>query len=84
MNVRVVTLRYSANLQGFPEKARREAVSGREVLDVREHFFVHRNVPHLTMVLLFGDGRGKVGGQDRTRDPGTELPARSCGESLRR
>jgi hypothetical protein len=45
---------------------------------------VHGNVPHLTMVLLLGDGRGKVGGHDRTRDPGTELPARARSESLRR
>lgn len=56
MQVRVVTLRYSDALQGFPEDALRAATSGRDVLELREHFFVHGNVPHLGLVLLLGDG----------------------------
>ena len=39
MDVRVVTLRYSDGLQGFPEEALRKATAGRDVLAVREHFF---------------------------------------------
>jgi superfamily II DNA helicase RecQ len=56
MQVRVVTLRYSEGLQGFPEEALRTASAGREVLEVREHFFVHGSVPHLALVLLLGEG----------------------------
>jgi len=58
MRVRIVTLRYSDGLQGFPEDALRAATAGREVLEVREHFFVHGTVPHLALVLLLGDDPG--------------------------
>ena len=55
MDVRVITLRYQEGLQGFPEEALRRAISGREVLEAREHFFMHGNVPHLALTLLLGD-----------------------------
>jgi len=54
MDVRVITLRYSDGLQGFPEAALTKATTGREVLEVREHFFVHGNVPHLALIVLLG------------------------------
>ena len=75
MDIRVVTLRYSDGVQGFPEEALLKAVSGREVLEAREHFFVHGNVPHMAVVLLLGDA---AGGGARQRppgpDPGEALP----------
>lgn len=55
MDVRVITLRYQDALQGFSEEALRKAISGREVLEAREHFFMHGNVPHLLLTLLLGD-----------------------------
>ena len=55
MQIRVVTLRYNEALQGFPEDVLRTVTFGREVLNVSEHFFVHGNVPHLTLVLSLGD-----------------------------
>jgi len=55
MDVRVITLRYQGGVQGFPEEALRKAISGREVLEAREHFFTHGNVPHLALTLLLGD-----------------------------
>jgi len=39
MDVRVITPRYQEGQQGFPEGALREATAGREVPEVREHFF---------------------------------------------
>ncbi len=33
----------------------RKAISGHEVLEAREHFFMHGNVPHLLLTLLLGD-----------------------------
>lgn len=77
MQVRVITLRYSEGLQGFPEEALREATAGREVLEVREHFFVHGGVPHLSLVLLTGDGPGasqKPSTGRSEEDPGAQLP----------
>ena len=76
MDVRVVTLRYQEGQQGFPEGALRQATAGREVLEVREHFFTHGNVPHLALVLLLGDAPA---GATRTRE-GQRLP--DAGEDL--
>ena len=54
MQIRQITLRYAEGLQGFPEDALREATAGREVLEVREHFFVHGGVPHLAAPVTEG------------------------------
>ena len=51
MDVRVITLRYQDALQGFSEEALRKAISGREVLEAREHFFMHGNVFRLVRTL---------------------------------
>lgn len=55
MQIRILTLRYNEALQGFPEDVIKAATFGREVLSLQEHFFVHGNVPHLTLVLSLGD-----------------------------
>ena len=75
MRIRVLTLRYSDGLQGFPEDALREACAGGELLEAREHFFVHGNVPHLALVLMLSEtepGRGPR--PNSGDDPGNELP----------
>ena len=72
MYVKVVTLRYQEGVQGFPEGALREATAGREVLDVREHFFTHGNVPHLALVLLLGDGASEGFSRRNTNAPDPE------------
>lgn len=75
MQVRVITLRYSEGLQGFPEEALRQATAGHEVLEVREHFFVHANAPHVGLVVLLGDSAGHEGRRVAAGpDPGEELP----------
>lgn len=73
MDVRVVTLRYQESVQGFVEEALTRATAGREVLEVREHFFIHGNVPHLALVLLLGEAR-EVTRRREGPDPGDELP----------
>ena len=76
MHLRILTLRYNEGLQGFPEDAVREAAAGHEVLEVREHFFLHGNIPHLALVLLLGDG-ATAGPRPPPRpedDPGLQLP----------
>lgn len=55
MQIRVITLRYSEAHQGFSEDALKAATFGRDVLNVTEHFFVHGNIPHLTLVLSLAD-----------------------------
>ena len=80
MDVRVITLRYQEGQQGFPEGALRQATAGREVLEVREHFFTHGNVPHLALVLLLGDG---VSDGFRPRDSNAPNPEESLPEDRR-
>ncbi len=80
MNVRVVTLRYQEGMQGFPEEALRQASAGREVLEAREHFFMHGNVPHLALVLMLGDGPSDG---YRPRDPNAPNPEESVPEDRR-
>ena len=79
MDVRVITLRYQDGVQGFPEEALRKAISGREVLEVREHFFIHANVPHMALLVTLGDGVGAGTGSGsmgkrQEIDPGEQLP----------
>ena len=75
MRVRVITLRYDEALLGFPEEAVRQACGQGELLEVREHFFVHGNVPHLALVLLLAEGRETPrDGAPRGEDPGNALP----------
>lgn len=75
MQIRVITLRYKEALQGFPEDALKASTFGREVLGVTEHFFVHGNVPHLTLVLSLGDSPMYENSTSyRMRDPNTPNP----------
>jgi hypothetical protein len=80
VDVRVITLRYQEGLQGFPEGALQAATAGREVLEAREHFFLHGNVPHLALVLLLGDGVSDASW--KPRDPNAPNPEESVPEGL--
>ena len=82
MDVRVITLRYQEGMQGFPEGALRQATAGREVLEAREHFFLHGSVPHLALVLLLGDGPSSVEGW-KPRDQNAPNPEESVPEERR-
>lgn len=81
MDVRVITLRYQEGVQGFPEGALRQATAGREVLEAREHFFMHGNVPHLGLVLLLGDA--PVADGWHSRNSNTPNPEEGVPEGLR-
>ena len=62
MQIRVITMRYSESLQGFPEDALKTATFGREVLNFDQHFFVHGNVPHIALILSLADAGGASSG----------------------
>ncbi|MEI6972964.1 MAG: HRDC domain-containing protein, partial [bacterium] len=53
----------------------------REVLEAREHFFTHGNVPHLALVLMLGDGPVAEGW--KPRDPNAPNPEDSVPEDRR-
>ncbi len=68
-------MRYNEGLQGFPEEQLQKATFGKSVLNVSEHFFVHGNVPHLTLVLQVGDApRYENSGSYRPHDSGAPDP----------
>lgn len=61
MDIRIVTLRYSESLGGFPEEPLRQVLTTGNVVEQREYFFTHGGVPHLTLVLVMDNiqnGRG--------------------------
>ena len=69
MQMRVLTLRYDDGLQGFPEEALIKACAGFEVLECKEHFYIHGGIPHLTLVLSLNSSapivkKGKKSGDD--------------------
>ncbi|MBN2491014.1 MAG: HRDC domain-containing protein [Planctomycetes bacterium] len=68
MRVRVITLAYSEALGGFPEQALSEALSGQEVLELRDHFFLHAGRPHIALVLAVA--QGAAGGPGRAQRTG--------------
>ena len=77
MQIRVITMRYSESLQGFPEDALKSATFGREVLAMEQHFFVHGNVPHVALILSLADAGGAGGfvRQDRNGAASAALEA---------
>jgi ATP-dependent DNA helicase RecQ len=80
MDIRVVTLRYSESLGGFPEEPLRQVLATGHVGEQGEYFFTNGGVPHLTLVLVMDNSRnGRLGdsryGRER-EDPGKKLPER--------
>ena len=74
MRVKVITLKYSDGLQGFPDDIVDKAAAGFEVLEVRDHFFVHGGVPHLALILMLGENRTAPAKDfQKKEDPGKNL-----------
>jgi len=78
MRVRIITLQYSEALGGFPEEALQATLAGKEVLEVRDHFFVHGGKPHLALVCTVGDEPvtfpPQSGAKNLREDPAKDLP----------
>lgn len=60
MHVKVLTLAYDAGVRGFPADAVERLGSIGNILEVRDHFFVHQGVPHLTLVVLLDEGNERA------------------------
>jgi len=75
MICRVITLRFDAELGGFPEEPLRAVQAEGRLLEVREHYFEHGGVPHLALLMLLDcESRGERPARRTQQDPGTELP----------
>ncbi|MBF0503159.1 MAG: HRDC domain-containing protein [Candidatus Riflebacteria bacterium] len=83
MQIRIITLRYHDGLQGFPEKALVEAAAGREILEVRDHFFLHGNIPHIAFVVLLADAPVTYKLANNSRPPGPD-PEKDLPDNLQK
>jgi len=55
MRAKILTLRYSASLGGFDDTPLVDFARDKEILAVREHFFLVHDTPHITCVLTYQD-----------------------------
>lgn len=55
MRVKLVTFRYSATLGGFDDTALVDFTRDKEVITLREHFYLVNDTPHLTCVVTYQD-----------------------------
>jgi ATP-dependent DNA helicase RecQ len=53
MLVRVITLRFDAVIGSFDDGPLREFLKDKEVLSIRDHFFVKNEVPYLTVLVTY-------------------------------
>ena len=53
MLARVITLRFDAVIGSFDDGPLREFLKDKEVLSIRDHFFVKNEVPYLTVLVTY-------------------------------
>jgi len=53
MLARVITLHFNAVLGGFDDTPLREFLTDKDVLAIREHFFIRHDVPYLAMIVTY-------------------------------
>ena len=53
MFARVMTLHFDAVLGGFDDTPLREFLKDKEVLAIRDHFFIRNDVPYLAMIVTY-------------------------------
>jgi superfamily II DNA helicase RecQ len=53
MNIKVLTLKYSERLSGFDTDEIEDFVKNKEILEIRDHFFLAGGNPRLTIILTY-------------------------------
>jgi len=66
MLIRILTCRFSSELQGFPDDALRSFCANHRVLEVSQQFFVHQGVPHWSFVIHY-EPREDTGSEETDR-----------------
>lgn len=51
--MKLFTLRYNPSLGEFDDQDVARFLSDKELVEVRDHFFVHQGMPHLTLLILY-------------------------------
>jgi hypothetical protein len=72
MLTRIITLRFSAALDGFDDSALTEFIKDKSVLSLREHFFIRNETPYIAIIVIYEpfleQAKAKPAGQSRQRD----------------
>jgi ATP-dependent DNA helicase RecQ len=53
MFARVITLRFNGMLDGFDDAPLRDFIKDKEVVSIRDHFFIHHEQPYLAMIVTY-------------------------------
>ena len=53
MKLKVFTLRFSGSTEGFDDRPLQEFIADKEVIEFSEHFFIHENIPCLTILIAY-------------------------------
>ena len=64
-------MRHEDALQGFSEEALKRVQFGHEVIEVREHFYLHGGVPYLALVICLADDAEMGSGEGVADDKGS-------------
>ena len=68
MKVAVMTLGFDAERGEFDAEALGRWQADKDVIEVREHFFVHEGAPRWALMLSYRDGDGEQRGRREARD----------------
>ena len=68
MKLKIFTLHFDPDANGFDDAAMQEYLCGRQVVDIHEHFFVYEGVPRWALLVSYRDEDGPLK-RGRSRDP---------------
>jgi len=72
MLIRIITLRFSAALDGFDDSSLTEFIKDKSVVSLQEHFFIRNETPYLAIVVIYEPvlepPNSKQAGKSRRRD----------------
>jgi hypothetical protein len=72
MLARVVTLRFDTTTGSFDDTPLREFLKDKQVLSIRNHFFVRHDTPYLAVLVTYGQAMPEA------QAPSTELRSSQC------
>ena len=69
MQIKIFTLRYSDDLNGFDDTPMRTFMNDKEIISIKEEFFIQNNVPHWAVMLFYKPG---IPGPDHEKDKASQ------------
>ncbi len=66
LKIKLFTLRFNPSLGEIDDREAARFLAGKELIEVRDHFFIHQGLPHLLLILLYNSIAGGEGDPDIT------------------